>query len=146
MLRDSSSQPASGSMSKSFYLLAPCSLCCRGKMTMGTQLHQRCVKQVEALSRTPKNCNAKFGSCSKTFQNPIPFHFTALPGCPHRLGCADYYGEYQDEGSTVHAFQELLQERRTHMQVTTMNRMNPAKCYPWEQHGGKRMATLVWRS
>ncbi|XP_077924274.1 mannan-binding lectin serine protease 1 isoform X7 [Halichoerus grypus] len=70
----------------------------------------------------------------------------ALPGCPHRLGCADCYGEYQDEGSTVHAFQELLQERLTHMQVTTMNRMNPAKCYPWEQHGGKRMATLVWRS
>nr|XP_035922611.1 mannan-binding lectin serine protease 1 isoform X5 [Halichoerus grypus] len=41
----------------------------------------------------------------------------ALPGCPHRLGCADCYGEYQDEGSTVHAFQELLQERLTHMQL-----------------------------
>lgn len=100
---------------------------------MGTQLHQIYVKQAAALSQTPKNCQAEFSSCSKTFQNPIPSQFTALPGCPHGLGCADCCGEYQDEGSTVCAFQELLQERLTQMQVTTVNRVNPAKCYPWEQ-------------
>lgn len=45
----------------------------------------------------------------------------------------------------VHAFQELLQVELTHPQVTTMNRRNPAKYYVWEQHGSKRIATLIWR-
>lgn len=138
MLRNGNSQPAAGSRSKSFYLSVPCSLYYGGKMAMGTRLHQICVRQAGALSQTPKNCNAKFWSCSKTFPNPVPSHLTALPRRPHVLGCADCYGEYQDEGSMTHAFWELLQEEPTRTQVvTTMNRMNPAKCYVWEQHGGK---------